>query len=368
MKGKIMALWDTFRHGGAAREKFRQVVPQPIRQDLRNLKSGNIQQKVGGATGLVGTAFGLPEFGLSEKAGQAKVYDQYGNLIQGPTGSGTTSTAGTTSTSDIDFSSSLYGDGSGGYSQADIDNQRAEIQKRMDSARGQIEGLYNREMTDLKDNYGRAKKEGRMAYDDMGRSIDSQNLQNRNQLDNFFTARGLADSSYRENATTGAKAEFQNALSRLGEAEAQYFTDLDSQLTRAQDELNRVKANFYNDLPTFGSMEEAISYGNQLKDQESQLNAAAEQLRRQVTQMASTRPQQQSENLMNISNMLGQIAGAAGTPQDKLRRAQQIVGSYFQDPKAREYYLDQFGFMMAQANGDQEGMRRIEEQLRNKYY
>ena len=372
MKGKIMAIWDTFRHGGAARETFRKVVPQPIRQDLRNIKSGSLDQKVGGAFGLAGTALRLPEFGLSESAGSASAYDSFGNPINRNTSTDTTpyntKTTGT-AVGDINFGmTTTSGGGTTGTTQAEIDSKRAEIQKRLESARGQIEGIYNRDMTDLDTQYNKAKKEGEQAYADMGRGIDQQNIQQTRALDNFFTGRGLGDSSYRETANVQANQEFRNALMRLSENEAQYYGDLDTQVNRAKEELNRVKANFYNELPNFGSMEEAIGYASQLQDQEQALTEFETELRKQVTQMAQAQPYKTAENMMNVSNMLTQIASSGGTSQDKLRRADQVVGAYFTDPKAREYYMDQFGFMMAQANNDVDAMRRMEEQLKNKYY
>ena len=372
MKGKIMAIWDTFRHGGAAREKIRQVVPQPIRQDLRNLRSGNLDQRIGGAMGLAGTALRLPEFGVSEAAGKAVAYDAFGNPINKnsstPSSTTPTDTESRTRVGDIDFGSTTTSGGGTGTTQADIDTRRAEIQKRLDSARAQIEGIYNRDMTDLDTQYNKAKKEGEQAYADMGRGIDQQNIQQTRALDNFFTGRGLGDSSYRETANVQANQEFRNALMRLSENEAQYYGDLDTQVNRAKEELNRVKANFYNELPNFGSMEEAIGYASQLQDQEQALTEFETELRKQVTQMAQAQPYKTAENMMNVSNMLTQIASSGGTSQDKLRRADQVVGAYFTDPKAREYYMDQFGFMMAQANNDVDAMRRMEEQLKNKYY
>ena len=73
-----MGYFSTLQSGGSARQWFRDNVSQNIRGDLRNVYSGTLAQKSAGAAGLLGTRFGLPEFGVSESQGGSSPYNPDG--------------------------------------------------------------------------------------------------------------------------------------------------------------------------------------------------------------------------------------------------------------------------------------------------
>lgn len=197
-----MDLLSPFRNGGVAREFIRDNVSENIRQDARNLKSGNWNQKAAAAVGLGATAYNAipmvpdaPEYDVSEMAGQTDVYNQDGSLISAnrrddaPTGS----TAGDQGTGSGSGSSSGSGTGSGSttpdpYAGYNANDERAYNQDQIDNINkllGFIDSQAETGKSNLDNQYNYQKSLSEKNFNDQSVQNMKDREQGAGQVDNY---------------------------------------------------------------------------------------------------------------------------------------------------------------------------------------
>jgi len=196
--------FSTLQNGGDARQWFRDSIPLAVRQDLRNIKSGTLAQKGAGLLGLGATTakasgVNLPEFGISESAGQASVYNpdgsvktssgggfsaeqgpEYGpfksDLLPTPTTGGTGGAGGTSAQANIDVIDGVaYDLNDPGQFQAYVQAANAKLDSAFDYFKTSTESAKEEDIAEAKAQEERVLQNISKAMENLSYSKESYN-------------------------------------------------------------------------------------------------------------------------------------------------------------------------------------------------
>jgi len=161
-------------------------------------------------------------------------------------------------------------------------------QAEINAVREQAVPLFNQFIDKLKEKYGEAKAAVKKSYDDALTALTEDYWSSATQNDkNFgqglrsattaYNARGLADSSYKDQAISDQRSTFYDNLTGLDKARTRGQDDLNYQLSRSESELDRgyadERSNAYNALqnisnpnrPTFSDFGQLQQYYGSLE-------------------------------------------------------------------------------------------------------
>jgi hypothetical protein len=236
------------------------------------------------------------------------------------------------------------GGGSGGTDYSSLDSANAANREAYERLRPQFNELVGKERSSLKEDYSKSKGDYDQAFGDQRNNLEKAYADAVSQIQNFFTGRNLVDSSYHENASRDRDLGFNYNRQRQTQKEGDTYSNLDKQLREGTEAIDRLVYNYDNpNAPQFGSLEEAMSYKQQLDAQAEAIKDSYSKARSARSNMAFQNP---AENMLEFVSNLQRFASVGDPAMDNMVSG--YIGSYIGDERSKNYYMNLYQNMQKQ--------------------
>jgi hypothetical protein len=156
----------------------------------------------------------------------------------------------------------------GGTDTTALQTSIADLEAQQAAVRAQFEPLFAQYMAELQSGLTRNKDDLKKSYTDNAELNDKRYGEGLQNIQRGYAARGIGDSSYKENATQGLQGDFGRIYGDLTTQYNRGNQDLDKQVADKTASANAMKNNFYNpDRPQFTDVNQVASYAGTLASQ-----------------------------------------------------------------------------------------------------
>lgn len=307
------------------------------------------RQKIGDGVAWLGGALGLPEMNLSEKVSGGGNPNAIQNIYPGMSAqqgldmvksgayakSQGIATPGVLGASTVNTSAISNTPDTSGIS--------AETRARIAQLQGLYDQLYGQVGTLAQDKRSQVDSQYNTALSDLNKSYETSST----ALPAAYAGRGLAKSSYLENAQNTAKTDFENSLTSMN-------TSRDQNLASIGQWLNSARTGYLSDKSNVGKMDlKGLDY-NGLVSLRSQLDSQIASLNTQRAGMGTTANNVASLNSIapitqtgsqSLASQLQALAQSSAPGLTKDAIANGLINAFAKDTKDKSYWSEQYRTM-----------------------
>lgn len=177
---------------------------------------------------------------------------------------------------------SPYGDGGAGasiaYQKKQIAEAQAEYEKQRKNLEGQFGTLIGDKRREVEDDFNTNSTKLKKNYEEQRGTLKKGYDTSKDQGMARLAAKGISQSEETDNWLSELLGTFNTNMDKINTGESDQIKAMERQLTDARKAIDNAEWNFWNDLPKFGTVEEAMTYKSSLDKQKQSIQDALDKV------------------------------------------------------------------------------------------